>query len=225
MSINTARNSDIDRTLIESSEEAEAIISQYVNPANDYAPHDLWPMQPQAEAWAMADPRFDHTKPSDVRRKLRNIQKGIKELCVDPNTRLEPTDSVVLRLTESELPDYLDPDSPRIRFANMLSTNRSYIADHREAVAVYFDPKMVGVKWKSTRHGEHMVPDQFDAAGYTHIVRWFGSEVAAKQAAESLQRAIVLTRRDNTDSAIEEDPIRMLDVMEERQIQREEYGF
>ena len=151
--------------------------------------------------------------------------KGIKELCVGPATRLEPTDSVVLRLTESGLPDYLDPDAPRIRFANMLSTNRNYIQHQREAVAVYFDPKMTGVTWKSSPHGEHMIPNQYDAAGYTHIVRWFGSEIAAKTAAEALQRAIILTRRDHTDSALEDDPIRTLDILEERQVQREEYGF
>jgi len=227
MTYNPSSASDVDRRAIEESDEAEAVIRKYVATENDWQPNDLFPLSKLALEAAMADPRYDHTVPSDVAGKLENIQAQIKELCVGAATRLAPNDEVVLVQGRGwTLPNYYHPTAHRIRFARILSSSRQYRKGEREAMAVFFDASVAGPKWRQTKnHGEVVVPNQFDPAGYTHVVRWFGSAAAAKRASAELERAVEIAIRYSDDTAMDdEDPIRTLDI-EYGSVQRDEYGF
>ena len=226
MSYNTSTTSDIDIRAIQDSDDAEAVIRKYVATENGWKPNDLLPITKLAVEAAMADPRYDHTVKSDVEGKMDNIQAQIKEMCVGKATRLAPNDEIVLLQDKGwRMPHYYHPTANRIRFARILSSSRSYIKGEREAMAVFFDSTLAAPKWRTTNHhGEVVVPDQFDPSAYTHVVRWFGSATAAKAHAVELKRAIEVALRHTDDTALEDDPIRTLD-MDYGQVQRDEYGF
>jgi len=209
--INTAKASDVDRNQVEELDQAEAVLAHYLSLDDRMRPHVKFDLEKVAFERTQAHPRLDVKEPSDVELVMSKLRGALKELCVNDLTRL---DRVVLDLDgNGDCPPWQSSVLPAIAFAALRSTDSMFVAKQCEAIAVYFDPALVGVRNSQTREGVwYSKPDVYDSEGYVAVCRKFKSKARANEARQELEQACAAIRRPTGDTALEEDPIRMAGV-------------
>lgn len=207
----TPSDSDVDRNAVEALDQAEAFLSQFVDPT------DLTPrVTISIEALATEKARqagLDPSNADDLHLAARSIQNVLKERCVAELTRL---DRVCLDLSnETGGKGYLSFEHPSIVFCAVRSGD-GLLQRHApgklpvRALAVYFDPSLVSTMTSvSKKTGQpYSRPSQYDPNGYVAIVECFGSVAQAEAARDELTRAVAAIQRPISDTAYEDDEIR-----------------
>lgn len=212
----TPSDSDVDRRQVEALDEAEGLLGRFVQP-EDLTPRTCISIDDLAAEKA-AQAGMDASDPDDLLLAARSIQNVLKERCVAELTRL---DRVCLDLSdETGGKGYLSFDIPSIVFCAVRSGD-GLIQRHApdptskvRALAVYFDPTLVGRRTFTSRATGELVakPDVYDPNGYVAIVSTFTTVAEAEQARDELSQAVRQIQRDVSDTAGEDDPIRSLDV-------------
>lgn len=210
--MSNARTSDIDRRYEEALDEAEGILSRFIDVATE-APRTVISMDDLAADKAVAA-GLNPKDADDLTLAARSIQNVIKERCVNEITRLDRT---YLDLTGKHgRKAWMSVDTPSIAFCALKSTDAT-IQRHApddtskaRALAVYFDPQLAGTRNKKDRRtGDWIsVPDQYSASGYIAIVGVYASVADAEAAKQELYQAIEVIAQPGAGTALEDDPIR-----------------
>jgi len=209
---NTARNSDIDRRYEESLDEAEGIVSRFIDPAT-YAPRQVIDLTQLATDKCLAV-GLDASDQDDMLLATRSIQGVLKERSVAEITRLN---RVYLDLDgEHGNKAWMSVDTPSIAFCALKSTDAT-IQRHApdatskvRALAIFFDPQLAGTRnRKDKRTGEWIsVPNEYSASGYLGVVGVYHSIADAEAARDELTQAIRVIQRPASETALEDDSIR-----------------
>lgn len=204
-------DSDVDRNQDSALTEAQAEIEHYVK-ADTLAPITAISLESLAITKAQASRTMNHTDSHDLALAFRKVQHLVKELCVSTDHRLG--DRVHLDLTgEGGRMAWASTSIPSICFLVLPSTSSLYKARQQVALAVYFDPSLVGkTVYKPKRGGPPIErPDQYDSRGYISIVRTFASIDDAEEAQTELARAVRTYQYEVSLSAYEDDTVRSVD--------------
>lgn len=209
-------DSDIDRRQAEGLDEAEGFLGRFVQPC-DLTPRSVISIDELASEKAV-QAGLDPSDADDLLLAARSIQNVLKERCVAEITRL---DRVCLDLSdETGGRGYLSLDLPSIVFCavrsgdGLLQRHAPDPTSKVRALAVYFDPSLVRIKYFTSRATGELVakPDVYDPSGYVAIVQVFTTVADAESARDELSRAVRQIQQDPSNSAHEDDPIRSLDV-------------
>lgn len=215
---NTPSDSDVDRNASEAVDQAAAVIEQYVDVANKAPFHAI---SMDRLAWDLTlDDGYDPENAEHMENSMEIVKKLVKERC---QNRLTKQGDQVLLDFEGELvgPYWLTRDFPSIMFCTLDPKDellRMHAPDRNarmRGMAVYYDPALVGDRSYLDKRTEEWCdkPDAYDPDGYVAICRVFYGLPELKEAKRELQRAInTIVRTKLTDSAIEPDPIRTLDI-------------
>lgn len=216
---NSARDSDVDKSVIETLDEVEAVLAHYVLLENDMKPIEHVSLMAMAVERAKDHPLYSHANDDDVVTMYERLQGAMKELSVNEMTRL---DRVHLDLTgDGDVPAWQSTSIPSIAFARLRSTDSLYQEGRQVAIAVYFDPALVGTRHVEGKTGWYSKPDVYDPLGYTAVVRSFATVDHARRAKADLERALQTLRTLKvTDTALEDDPIRSCDVDQSEDLRR-----
>lgn len=205
---------DIDRAHADQLDAAEGIIGRFVDPAG-LTPNTKVDLT-ELVASKAAQAGLDMSDEGDRALVLSTVQETLKERCVNSLTRL---DRVVLDLDGAYgRRAWMATDVPAIVFAAVTSKDssiqRAGNGSPVRAIAVYFEPSLVGSRPYTSKTGETVQrPDVYDASGYISIVATYGSVAEAKRDRAELMGAVTTVARPLTDSAIEDDPIRSVGVV------------
>ena len=210
--MSNARTSDISRRYEEALDEAEGVLSRFIDVPTG-APRTVINMDDLAADKAVAA-GLDATDADDLTLAARSIQNAVKERCVNEMTRL---DRVYLDLDGKHgRKAWMSTDTPSIAFCALKSTDAT-IQRHApddtskcRALAVYFDPQLAGTRNKKDRRtGEWIsVPDQYSASGYVSVVGAYSSIADAESAREELYQALQVIATPGSGTALEDDPVR-----------------
>jgi len=201
---------DIDRGFAARLDEAEGVLSRFVNP-EDLAPRTQIDITDLVLAKASAA-GLNMDDEGDRELAISQIQAVVKERCVNALTRL---DRVVLDLDGSYgSQPWLAPDVPAIVFCAVKSADgtlrNSIKGETVRAMAVYFDPSLAGTRSVTNKTTGEVTerPNVYEPSAYVSIVGTYGSLIEAKNARHELMRAVSVIGFDPTDSALESDPVR-----------------
>lgn len=210
--MSNAHLSDISRRYEEALDEAEGVLSRFIDVATE-APRTVISMDELAADKAVAA-GLDPKDADDLTLAARSVQNALKERAVNEITRL---DRVYLDLNgEHGRKAWMSLDTPSIAFCALKSTDET-IQRHApddtskcRALALYFDPQLAGTRNKKDgRSGEWIsVPNQYNASGYVAIVGVYASVADAESAREELHRAIQVIATPASGTASEDDAIR-----------------
>lgn len=176
---------------------AANVISEYVHPET-LAPNHAVSLQKLIVDKAQAHPRLDARDPRDLELVARSVRKVLAARANDSLTRFD-RGRVVLDLQGEHGNMAWTSQEPQIVFCAL--TSQDSMVEGAEAMALYFDPQLVGQKPVMDRAtgqpqvnrdtGEYLTkPDQWAAAGYVAIVKTFDSIAAADEALVDLQSAV-----------------------------------
>ena len=211
-------DSDVDRNASDAIEQAAAVVDTYMDVATK-APYHVISMDRLAYDLTLDD-GYDPKDSVRMENSMETVKKLVKERC---QNRLTKQGDQVLLDFEGELvgPYWLTRDFPSIMFCT-IDPDDHLLAMHApdrnaqmRGMAVYYDPSLVGDRsYLDKRTGEwEDKPDAYDPDGYVAICRVFYGLPELKEAKRELQRAInTLVRTKTSNSAMEPDPIRDLDV-------------
>lgn len=196
--------------------EAANVIGRYVE-QESFAPRLVVDLEGIAVSKAKGHPRMDHTSATDLALVMKSVQNVLKERAVGEMTRFDygrvtlDTDGLWGRNAWRAL------DIPQIVFCALTSqdaTLQTTVAGPVAAMAIYFDPALVGTLPVMDRNtgrprvddlGDIMVkPDQFARRGYVGIVRTFPTLEDAEQELNELRQAVSALARP-TDEELEDD--------------------
>ena len=226
-----ATDSDIDRRAADRLDEAVAIISQYVDPANFHLP--LWDsvsVQTNVVELQRLQAKGVPNATSQAERKFRKL---LKDNCVDPDLRLG---RVQLAQEIDDRPSFLGyPDDPQLVFAALSTNSGRYVAGEREAFVAYFSPLVSDMRKEPMIHpatGEpHWLPwgqrfftdrmpdtdgspkvwltsNDFDANSYVGVIRWFHTVEVAEEELNRCRYAMSVLTTDWSGTAQTADPVR-----------------